>query len=37
MEDHADLEKEFRRRIGEHLRFIYPDIAREPLIERLVA
>lgn len=37
MEDQADLETEFRRRIGEHLRFIYPDIAREPLIERLVA
>ena len=36
MEDQqADLEKEFRRRIGEHLLFIYPDQPVDPLIERL--
>lgn len=38
MEDQqADLEKEFRRRIGEHLRFIYPDEPETALTERLVA
>lgn len=35
-EQQADLEKEFRRRIGEHLLFIYPDHAVDPLIERLI-
>ena len=32
----VDLEKEFRRRIGEHLLFIYPDLPVDPLIEGLV-
>lgn len=35
-EQQAELEKEFRRRIGEHLLFIYPDHAVDPLIERLI-
>lgn len=35
-EKQVDLEKEFRRRIGEHLLFIYPDQAVDPLIERLI-
>jgi len=32
-----DLQKEFRRRIGEHLKFIYPDAALEPLVEKLAS
>lgn len=35
-EKQVDLEREFRRRIGEHLLFIYPDHAVDPLIERLI-
>ncbi len=32
----AALEKEFRRRIGEHLLFLYPEHPADPLIERLI-
>ncbi len=35
-EQQHDLEIEFRRRIGEHLRFIYPEGDIDPLTERLV-
>ncbi|MEQ8407327.1 MAG: sugar phosphorylase [Gammaproteobacteria bacterium] len=35
-EQQHDLELEFRRRIGEHLKFIYPDGPIESLTERLV-
>ena len=35
-EQQQDLELEFRRRIGEHLKFIYPDGPIESLTERLV-
>ncbi len=35
-EQQHDLELEFRRRIGEHLKFIYPDGLIESLTERLV-
>ncbi len=37
MEQLLDLEKEFRRRIGEHLSLLYPAVNIDELVERLVA
>ncbi|MFN3162269.1 MAG: alpha-amylase, partial [Pseudohongiellaceae bacterium] len=37
MDEAVNLEKEFRRRIGEHLRVIYGDAFSAGLIDRLVA
>lgn len=34
-EQQIELEKEFKRRLGEHLLFLYPDHPVDPLVERL--